>query len=480
MHLGLRLLFGFLAITGLAAFFVLRVFVTEVEPSTKQAMEDLMVDTANLLAEIAVPELAAAVPGLPLAGDGALSRASRAYAQRPVDASIWALRKRTLDLRIQLTDSTGRVVFDSGEPSAVGADHSRWRDVARTLRGEYGARSSADPNDPGSSVMHVAAPVRSVDGQLLGVLSIGKPMSTVRPFVERAEDKILQAGALLLGVSLLIGVAVTAWAVRSVRRLQAFARAAGTEHPLPLPSLAGELGELARAMAQMRERLAGRDRLEHQVRALTHELKSPLSAIRGAAELLQDDLQPADRHRFVKQIEDQVARTQHVVEQMLELSKLEGLPGLANPAAVDLAALTDRVAQQHAAALQQRGLSLHWARRDVAPVSGDAMRLTLALSNVMSNALAPAPAGSRLEASVAIQATGHVCWSLRDQGRGVPDFALDRLGERFFALAGPSDRRGSGLGLAIVAQVVALHGGRLRFDNARPGLRVEITLPGAR
>lgn len=480
MHLGLRLFFGFLAITGLAAFFVLRVFVNEVEPSTKQAMEDLMVDTANLLAEIAGPELATVAPGTPLDGDGALSRATRAYAQRPVAASIWALQKRTLDLRILLTDAAGRVVFDSGTPSAVGADHSRWRDVARTLRGEYGARSSPDPADPDGSVMYVAAPVHGAAGQLLGVLSVGKPMSSVRPFVERAQDKILWAGALLLGASLLIGVGVTAWAVRAVRRLQGFARAAGTDHPLPPPMLSGELGELAGAMATMRERLAGRDRLEHQVRALTHELKSPLSAIRGAAELLQEDLQPAERQRFVTQIETQVARTQHVVEQMLELSKLEGLPALADPTPVDLVALTERVARLHAAALQQRGLALQWRWRDAATAAGDATRLELALSNVLSNAIVHAPAGSSLEAGVAVDAAGQVCWSLRDHGPGVPEFARARLGERFFALAGPGDRRGSGLGLAIVAQVVALHGGRLLFDDARPGLRVEITLPRAR
>jgi two-component system sensor histidine kinase CreC len=57
MHLGLRLLFAFVAITGLAAFFVLRVFVTEIKPSVGEVMEDLMVDTANLLAEVAAPEL---------------------------------------------------------------------------------------------------------------------------------------------------------------------------------------------------------------------------------------------------------------------------------------------------------------------------------------------------------------------------------------------------------------------------------------
>ena len=65
--------------------------------------------------------------------------------------------------------------------------------------------------------MHVAAPVQR-DGRLLGVLTVAKPNATVQPFIDRAERKILQAGALLIGASALVGLAVTFWTVRSVRR----------------------------------------------------------------------------------------------------------------------------------------------------------------------------------------------------------------------------------------------------------------------
>ncbi|HRD98085.1 MAG TPA: two-component system sensor histidine kinase CreC, partial [Rubrivivax sp.] len=134
MHLGLRLLFAFVAITGLAAFFVLRVFVTEIKPSVGEVMEDLMVDTANLLAEVAAPELQGLPAGAALQ-DGVLTAAVRRYVQRPVDMQIWGLNKTTLDLRVLLTDANGRVVFDSGTPPATGQDYSQWRDVRLTLRG---------------------------------------------------------------------------------------------------------------------------------------------------------------------------------------------------------------------------------------------------------------------------------------------------------------------------------------------------------
>jgi two-component system sensor histidine kinase CreC len=183
--------------------------------------------------------------------------------------------------------------------------------------------------DERSSVMYVAAPVRGRDGRVIGVLTVAKAQSTVAPFVDRAERKIVVAGSWLLGLSLLIGVAVTLWAVHSVRRLRRYAQQAGEESApgvaavLP-PGLPGELGELARAMGAMRERLDGRAQREQFVRALTHELKGPLAAIRGAAELLEDPaLTDADRARFTAQVGDQAERLRELVDRLLELSKLE-------------------------------------------------------------------------------------------------------------------------------------------------------------
>jgi two-component system, OmpR family, sensor histidine kinase CreC len=137
MKLGLRLLFGFFLITGLAAFFVLRVFVAEIKPSVREVMENLLVDTANILAELAADDLAAMPSGGTLQDSG-FSRAVQAYAQRPIDAKIWGLSKRTLDYRVYVTDANGRVVFDSGfrdRTAAQGEDYSRWNDVSRTLAG---------------------------------------------------------------------------------------------------------------------------------------------------------------------------------------------------------------------------------------------------------------------------------------------------------------------------------------------------------
>ena len=221
MRLGIRLLFAFFLINGIAAFFVLRVFMAEIKPSVREVMEDMMVDTANLLAEVASDDLASGQ----LARDASQSRFAqrvRHYATRPIDAGIWGFSKQSLDFRVYVTDHQGRVLFDS-ENQVVGADYSQWRDVARTLRGEYGARSTRDvAGDDTSGVMHVAAPIY-VDERIAGVLTVAKPTRTVQRFIDRAERKVFMGGLLLLALSAAVGVGVTLWMVWNVRRLRDYA-----------------------------------------------------------------------------------------------------------------------------------------------------------------------------------------------------------------------------------------------------------------
>ena len=487
MRLGLRLLFAFFVITGLAGFFALQVFRSEVRPSAREVLEDALADSANLLAEQATPDLRAMPAGGNLQ-DSALARAVAAYRERPVDAQIWGLHKRTLDLRVYVTDASGRVVLDSGfnpavkataeaASSAVGQDYSRWRDVYLTLRGQYGARATRIvEDDDATSVMYVAAPVRD-GGRVIGVVTVGKPMATVQQFIDRAQRRILVAGFWLLGLSAAVGVLVTIWMVRAVRQLKSYATQVHAGERVPVPRLPGELGDLAVAVDEMRERLEDRERLEHTVRALTHELKSPLTAIQGAAELLGDELPPEDRERFAQQIQEQSLRLRDLVDRMLELSRLEGQRAIVNPKPVVLLELVDEVTTAHVPLAIQRGVGLVWEARTDITLAGEPEPLRLLFSNLWANALDFAPEGSSI--TVSLRRVGpEAVFTLRDAGPGVSDFALPQLGTRFFSLPRPRDgRRGSGLGLAIVRQAAALHGGSVAFEQASPGLMVTVRLP---
>ncbi|MDS4014857.1 MAG: two-component system sensor histidine kinase CreC, partial [Candidatus Accumulibacter sp.] len=199
MNIAIRLFLGFFLVVGVAAWFVLNIFSKEVQPGVRQAAEDVLVDTAHLLAELAAPELAAG-----RIADGNFARAVAAAIGRTPNASIWGVSKESVDLRVYLTDARGILVFDSAG-GAPGADYSQWIDVARVLRGEYGARSTRDdPQQPSTSVMYVAAPVRVAD-RLVGVVSVGRPTLSLQPYTVRAAQRVREGGFWLLALSAAIG-----------------------------------------------------------------------------------------------------------------------------------------------------------------------------------------------------------------------------------------------------------------------------------
>jgi two-component system sensor histidine kinase CreC len=467
--LGIRLLFGFFLITGLAGFFVLRIFSTEIKPSVREVMEDTLIDTANILAELAADDL---VKGR--MDTGRFSVQVHNYAHRPIDAKIWGLNKQSLDYRVYVTDERGKVVFDSSNV-AVGQDYSQWRDVALTLRGEYGARTTrAVQTDDKTSVMHVAAPIKH-DGKLIGVLTVSKPNATVQAFIDRAERKILVSGFWLIFLSATVGVIVTLWVVSSIRKLRNYANEIESGKKIAMPHISGELGDLAKAMAAMRQRVEGREYIEAYVRALTHEFKSPLAAIRGAGELLQEPLPDHDRQSFANDVLLQTQRLQSMVDRLLELSKLEQRQELINPSHVVLADfLTDFVAD---AKINRPHISIELKlgteskQRCKAHIERDL--LVLALNNLIDNAAAFSPVYS----PIVIELKGRVI-AIQDQGIGVSDFAFDKLGQKFFSTVRPDGlTKGSGLGLAIAQQIMALHNGNMLMMNTKPGFRVELHLP---
>jgi two-component system sensor histidine kinase CreC len=478
MRIGLRILLGYFLIVALAAILLGRVFVQEVKPGVRQAMEDTLVDMSNLLAAQAKDDL--------LSGrikDGQFAASVQAATNRDLGAQIWGFGKRQVSTRVYVTDAQGIVVFDSSGAD-VGKDYSRWNDVYLTLRGRYGARSTrSDPQDENSSVMHVAAPiVDRVDGKdvIVGVLTVAKPNQTIAPFIERSQRTILHWGWLLLGSALLIGLTAAWWLSRQLGTLRKYAVAVTAGERVAPPEAAGEFGDLGRALATMRERLEGKQYVEQYVHALTHELKSPLAAIRASAELVEaggTTMPPDERARFVATIRAQGDRLSQMIDKLLALAAVEHRQRLEKPEPVDLARVIAGAANDVAAKFSSRALTLK-VDEVQAVVHGDPFLLHQAIVNLLENAADFAPHGSTIEVSVTREGPG---WTLAvaDQGPGVPDFALPRAFERFYSLPRPDGgSRSSGLGLCFVAEVAALHGGQATLENrAGSGAVAKLMLP---
>ena len=474
MRLGIRIFLVYFLFVGLTAYFVLNTVREQVRPAVRQSTEETLVDTANLLAEILREQVKAGT-----LGQSDLPQLLKAYGQRQPNAQIWGLAKTAVNHRIYVTDARGIVLLDSaGE--AVGQDYSRWNDVYLTLRGQYGARSTrSDPNDPDSSVMHVAAPIR--DGAtLIGVVTVAKPNSSLKPYVDRSEQRLVSLGAGLIVLGLLVGAALSWWLARSLRRLTRYAQAVSEGERVALPHYrGGELATLAGAVERMRTQLEGKDYVERYVHTLTHELKSPLAAIRGASELLQGPMSEEQRQRFARNIESESARMQQLIERLLGLAQVEQRQGLEDQQQVAVATMVDELLMARSARIESAGLQVRQRIPAPARLYCEPFLMRQAIGNLLENALDFTPPGGLLVFELEHQAQ-RVALSLYNQGEAIPDYALGRLSERFYSLPRPdTGRKSTGLGLNFVAEVLQLHGGSLEIANVEDGVRVRLWLPAS-
>ncbi|WDG81743.1 two-component system sensor histidine kinase CreC [Pseudomonas chlororaphis] len=472
MPLGIRIFLVYVLFVGLTGYFVLSTVMEEIRPGVRQSTEETLVDTANLLAEILRDDFKAGT-----LSENRWPELLKAYGERQPAATIWGLPKNQVNHRIYVTDAQGKVVLDSSG-LAVGQDYSRWNDVYLTLRGQYGARSSRSvADDPNSSVMHVGAPIRD-NGRIIGVVTVAKPNSSLQPYVDRTERRLLWYGAGLIGLGLLFGALLSWWLSAALRRLTGYAQAVSEGRRAELPHYrGGELEQLATAVEHMRTQLEGKAYVERYVHTLTHELKSPLAAIRGAAELLQSDMPGEQRARFVSNIDSESARMQHLIERLLNLAQVEQRHGLEERVAVPLADLANQVLDSQKARIEGKGLQVEQRIDPGLKLSGEAFLLRQALGNLLENALDFTPAGGVLRLS-ASRAGDQLRFSLFNQAEPIPDYALARLTERFYSLPRPdSGRKSTGLGLNFVEEVVQLHGGQMQIGNVEGGVEVTLQFP---
>lgn len=472
MSLGIRIFLVYVLFIALTGYFVLNTVMEEIRPGVRQSTEETLVDTANLMAEILRDDFKAGT-----LNQNRWPQLLKAYGERQPAATIWGLPKNQVSHRIYVTDAKGIVVLDSSGV-AVGQDYSRWNDVYLTLRGHYGARSSrSDPDDPTSSVMHVGAPIRD-NGRIIGVVTVAKPNSSLQPYVDRTERRLLAYGAGLVALGLLLGGLLSWWLSAALRRLTAYAQAVSQGRRVEVPHYrGGEFEQLAGAVEHMRTQLEGKAYVERYVHTLTHELKSPLAAIRGAAELLQSDMPAAQHQRFVSNIDNESARMQQLIERLLNLAQIEQRQGLEEDVAVPLAALMDELLEARGGWIESRQLRVEQRIAADLALTGEPFLLRQALGNLLENALDFTPVNGLLRIS-AERSGNRVEIRLFNQAAPIPDYALPRLSERFYSLPRPdSGRKSTGLGLNFVEEVVQLHGGAFSIGNVEGGVEVVLRLP---
>lgn len=463
------LAFFFVAIGGF--YLLLDKIIDRIERQYFEATEDTLVDTANALA------------GLVSQGDLEMVRGGFANGlERELNAKVYNKLKSDVDVEVYITDAKGVVTYDSDGGALEGQDLSEYNDVLKTLDGRYGARSSRkDESDYRSSVLHVAAPVLSPDGEIEGVLTVRKPQAAVFSFIAETRSQTIWLGAMILTAILASAFLLLRWLSRPIRRLTDYAHAVERGERVTLPKLGhSEMARLGKAFEGMRDALEGRKYAETYVQTLTHEMKSPIAAIRGASELLRDDeaMPPAQRARFLANIEAETQRLQNRIERLLALSAIEGRKHLETRTDVDIAGLVRDVIESHRAAIDAKKLKIEKAVADELCVGGEHFVLEMALANLLQNAIDFSPVEGVIRIS-AERKNDRIDIQISDEGAGIPEYAIERVFERFYSLKHPdTGRKSSGLGLCFVKEAAELHGGSTAIRNRESGgAEVTLSLP---
>ncbi|HPR64811.1 MAG TPA: two-component system sensor histidine kinase CreC [Thermoanaerobaculia bacterium] len=451
------LLFGF----GIFSAWILN----DLWPQPAKAMEDTLADISIILASMAERQW----DRLPEFKENLKEDMDAAY-HRALRAKIYELEKNEVDLRVMVTDGKGIVIFDSRNDEWVGRDFSEWHDVNLALRGLYGARTTrTDPGDPFSSVFHVSSPIMKNDA-VVGVLTVAKPAENVRVFIGTARRNIILAGLAATLAVLLLSFLMASWLTRPIQSLTRYARLVGDGKRPPFPHLpSNEIGALGAAFEEMRLSLEGRETIEAYVQHLTHEIKGPLSSIRGAAELLGEPLPEDAKNRFTQTILLENRRIETIVDRLLQLSALENRKSLRDVEVIDLCTLVEVECSSLLPQIQDRDIVLMNEVPRGMTIRGERFLLAQAVANLLRNAIDFTPKEGRIRVGAEVKGKG-IALVVEDSGVGIPDYALPRIFERFFSLNRPGTlERSTGLGLAYVREIALLHGGEITLRNRPEG-----------
>ncbi|MFT3773423.1 MAG: ATP-binding protein [Minicystis sp.] len=427
----------------------------------------------------------------------------------PRQAGILTEAARSTRTRVRLLDPTGTVVADSHmngppegpelppphilprraprpgdeipyadmrhDPNSPGAwpELTDRIEVRTALLGQSAARTRLRARDPGV-FFFVAEPLHAGD-QIAGAVYA---VRSTRPVM--VELYRIRAGLIrVLCVAFCITAAITLLLAYTLSRpvvhlSRAAKRVAAGEPDVVIPvGGSGEIAELGESFALMKERLDARMRYISDFAAdVAHEFKSPLTSIRGAAELLGEGAadEPDARARFLRNIELDVARLDRLVSRLLELSRIEASSQAMTP--VNLPALLERTTDRVSAPDQPVELRY---RAPVREIRAREMDLETAILNLLDNAVRFSPPGVPVVVEVDGGA-GVVQIAVIDRGPGISPANLAKIFDRFFTT--DADKDGTGLGLAIAKTVVEAHGGTIHVKSEPgQGATFTVTLP---
>ncbi|MGH1427014.1 MAG: two-component system sensor histidine kinase CreC [Arenicella sp.] len=469
----LRAFIIYFVILGSLSWYIVNNAIERLNDGMRQSAESVMVDMSHLLASEVEKQLTSnAVDDKRIDTSSVKQLFSRMKA-REIEATIYKITKKTIESDIYITDQNGIVLYDSTGKS-LGKDYSQWRDVRLTLEGQYGARTSfidqTKTSDDDEKIMVVAAPIHA-NAEIIGVLSVVKSIKSLEGHLQTESKQLKNYALFLVMLAIAIGYLFSIWLTKSLEKISAYAQNLAQGRKTEQPQFwDNRLDKLSSSVTKMRNQLDGKEYVEDYIHSLTHELKTPITSIRGASELLLEDIPEKEQQRFIRNIHSSNHRMAQLVDKMLSLAKLESQTKLLDIVEFDANDALSRLLEERQAHVTNKKIHLIIPNQPY-HVSGDRLLIRQAIANLIDNALAFCPPENKIIIAFGTSNTTDFSIDVFNQGDNIPDFALTRLYERFFSLpsshkqASTLTAKGTGLGLSFVYEIMKLHQGTIEVKN---------------
>lgn len=395
-----------------------------------------------------------------------------------------------LGLRITVINPKGVVLGDSEtEPSEM-ENHADRSEVIDAMKEGFG--ESTRPSETlGYNMKYVAVRVGG-EGDVLGVVRFAMPLSEVQLEMQAIYRAVLLGAVVALVIALTVAFFLSKSMTSPIREMKEIAQrlAEGDFSRKVRIKSKDELGELARSLNTMAGELQAKmENLERMDRVRTdfvanisHELKTPLTLIKGYIETLEDraitDTERAGR--FILIIKDHTNRLSNIIDDLLSLSELELSRDSIEKSEFDLKNLMDDITLGfgHALAAKQQNLTIEPQGQNF-KIKADRDKIEQVFVNLIDNAIKYTEDGGRIRVCL-VQQNGEVVVTVEDNGIGIPREDLDRVFERFYRVDKARSRQlgGTGLGLGIAKHIVLAHKGEIRIESdTGKGTKVFVTLP---
>jgi signal transduction histidine kinase len=395
-----------------------------------------------------------------------------------------------LDLRITVVDAHGKVLADSAnEPSMMG-NHSDRLEVVEALDTGFG-QSTRFSDTLNYSMKYVAVRVSRGDN-VLGIVRFALPLSQVQLEIRTIYRVVLFGAIAAVAIALTVAYFVSRSITRPIMQMKETAEqiAKGDfTHRVRIGSkdelrgLADSLNKMADELQQKMEDLRRMDRIRTDfVANVSHELKTPLTLIKGYTETLQGEVigDEAKARRFVSIIMEHADRLGNIVDDLLSLSELESSKDSIDKTQFDLKKLIDDISLgfDRALANKKQTLSVE-TQGDDFTINADRDKIEQVLVNLLDNAIKYTGESGRIELSI-VEHDREICIAVRDDGIGIAIEHIGRIFERFYRADKARSRElgGTGLGLSIAKHIVLAHKGTITIESEPgKGTTVLVTLP---